>query len=152
MKKLFLAVSAVLFSLTLTFAQDVNPEEKAKQTVTEWTSTLKLTEEQQAQVYNIVLEHKKAKLAIKADTAQAEDAKQTQIAALTADMDKKVSELLSDEQKPLYAKIVEERAAKKSEKMQEPVVQPKEEQKEEQQEQEQQQEQNEQQEQQQEQK
>lgn len=114
MKKLFLAVSAVLFSLTLTFAQEVNPEEKAKATVTEWTQQLNLTEDQQAQIYNVVLEHKKAKLALKADTTAAADAKATQIEALNSDLDKKVSDLLTDEQKPLYAKIVEARAAKKA--------------------------------------
>ena len=124
MKKLFLAVSAVLFSLTLTFAQDVKPEEKAKQVVTEWTPILSLTEEQQVQVYNVVLEHKKAKLALEADTAQSEEAKGQQKEALTAELDKKVSELLTDEQKPLYAKIVEERAAKKKEPEAQPATQP----------------------------
>jgi len=123
MKKLFLAVSAVLFSLTLTFAQDINPEEKAKATVTEWTTQLKLTEEQQVQVYNIVLEHKKAKLAIKADTAQTEETKKQQIQALTADLDTKVVELLTEEQKPLYLKIVEQRETKKKEPEAEPAVQ-----------------------------
>lgn len=113
MKKLFLAVSAVLFSLTLTFAQEVNPEEKAKQTVTEWTSQLNLTQEQQTQIYDVVLEAKKAKLAIKADTAQTDEAKKAeQIAAITADLDSKVVGLLTEEQKPLYAKIVEARATK----------------------------------------
>jgi len=121
MKKLILAASAVLFSLTLTFAQEVNPEEKAKQTVTEWTSQLNLTEEQQAEIYNIVLEHKKAKLAVKADTAQAEDAKATQIETLNADLDTKVGAILTEEQKPLYVKIVESRGSKK---MSEPVVTP----------------------------
>lgn len=121
MKKLILAASAVLFSLTLTFAQEVNPEEKAKQTVTEWTSQLNLTEEQQAEVYNIVLEHKKAKLAVKADTAQAEEAKATQIETLNTDLDSKVGAILTEEQKPLYVKIVEARGSKK---MAEPVVTP----------------------------
>ncbi len=123
MKKLFLAVSAVLFSLTLTFAQDINPEEKAKATVTEWTTQLNLTEEQQVQVYNLVLEHKKAKLAIKADTAQTDDAKKQQIQKLTTDLDTKVVELLTDEQKPLYAKIVEQRETKKKEPEAQPAVQ-----------------------------
>ncbi|MVZ63178.1 hypothetical protein [Sphingobacterium humi] len=114
MKKLFLAVSAVLFSLTLTFAQEVNPEEKAKQTITEWTSQMNLTQEQQTQLYDLVLAHKKAKLAIKADTAQTDEAKKAeQIAALSAELDSKVDALLTEEQKPLYAKIVEERASKK---------------------------------------
>lgn len=114
MKKLFLAVSAVLFSLTLTFAQEVNPEEKAKQTITEWTLQMNLTQEQQTQLYDLVLAHKKAKLAIKADTAQTDEAKKAeQIAALSAELDSKVDALLTEEQKPLYAKIVEERASKK---------------------------------------
>ncbi len=123
MKKLFLAVTAVLFSLTLTFAQEVNPEEKAKATVTEWTQQLNLTDDQQAQIYNIVLEHKKAKFALKADTTAAEDAKATQFEALNSDLDKKVSEILTEEQKPLYAKIVEARSAKKSVKLKDPQVQ-----------------------------
>jgi len=107
MKKLFLAVSAVLFSLTLTFAQEVNPEEKAKQTITEWTSQMNLTQEQQTQLYDLVLAHKKAKLAIKADTAQTDEAKKAeQIAALSAELDSKVDALLTEEQKPLYAKIL----------------------------------------------
>ena len=120
MKKLFLAVSAVLFSLSLTFAQEVNPEEKAKATVTEWTEKLQLTPEQQTAIYTVVLEHKKSKHALKSDTTVAAEAQVQQIEALNADLDKKVSEILTDEQKPLYIKIVEERATKK---MSEPQVQ-----------------------------
>ncbi|MFD1164120.1 hypothetical protein ACFQ2C_00725 [Sphingobacterium daejeonense] len=120
MKKLFLAVSAVLFSLSLTFAQEVNPEEKAKATVTEWTEKLQLTPEQQTAIYTVVLEHKKSKHALKSDTTVAAEAQVQQIEALNADLDKKVSEILTDEQKPLYVKIVEERATKK---MPEPQVQ-----------------------------
>jgi len=123
MKKLILTASAVLFALTLTFAQEVNPEEKAKATVTEWTSQLNLTEEQQPEIYNIVLEHKKAKLALKADTAQTEEAKATQIEALNADLDTKVGALLTEEQKPLYVKIIEARGSK-TKTMPEPVVTP----------------------------
>jgi len=114
MKKLFLTVSAFLFALSLSIAQEVSPEDKAKETVTEWTTQLNLTEEQQAQIYDIVLDHKKAKFALKSDTTAAEDNKAQQVDALNANLDKSVNDVLTDEQKPLYAKIVESRASKKS--------------------------------------
>ncbi|MGO1519984.1 MAG: Spy/CpxP family protein refolding chaperone [Sphingobacterium sp.] len=112
MKKLFLTASAFLLALSLSFAQEASPEDKAKQTVTEWTTQLTLTEEQQAQIYDIVLEHKKAKFALKSDTTAAES-KAQQVDALNADLDQSVNNVLTDEQKPLYAKIVESRASKK---------------------------------------
>jgi|SRR5690606_18227668 len=114
MKKLFLTVSAFLFAMSLSFAQEVSPEDKAKETVTEWTTQLNLTEEQQAKIYDIVLEHKKAKFALKADTTAAEDTKTQQIEALNANLDQSVTGVLTDEQKPLYAKIVESRGSKKA--------------------------------------
>lgn len=114
MKKLFLSISAFLFAMSLSFAQEVSAEDKAKETVTEWTTQLNLTEEQQAKIYDIVLEHKKAKLALKSDTNTAEEGKAQQIDALNANMDQNVANVLTDEQKPLYAQIVESRASKKS--------------------------------------
>lgn len=114
MKKLFLSISAFLFAMSLSFAQEVSAEDKAKETVTEWTTQLNLTEEQQAKIYDIVLEHKKAKLALKSDTTAAEDGKAQQMDALNANLDQNVANVLTDEQKPLYAQIVESRASKKS--------------------------------------
>src|SRR5690606_36940023 len=114
MKKLYLSITAFLFSMILSFEQEVTAEDKAKETVPEWTTQLNLTEEQQAKIYDIVLEHKKAKLALKSDTNTAEEGKAQQIDALNANLDQNVANVLTDEQKPLYAQIVESRASKKS--------------------------------------
>ncbi|MBE8721447.1 hypothetical protein [Sphingobacterium pedocola] len=115
MKKLILTGLSFLFAITLTFAQQGTAEEKAKETVTTLTEKLTLTEEQQASVYNIVLEKATAKYALKADTTLSEDAVKEQISTLTSTADAKITELLTDEQKAEFAKYVEERNAKKEE-------------------------------------
>lgn len=113
MKKLILTGLSLLFALTLTFAQEGTPEDKAKAKVEKITEKVTLTPEQQTAVYDIVLEHTKAKWALKADTTIAEDVAKQQAEALAASADAKIVETLTEEQKPLYAKYVEERKAKK---------------------------------------
>lgn len=115
MKKLILTGLSFLFALTLTFAQEGTPEEKAKETVETLTEKLTLTEEQRASIYNIVVEHKKAKWTLKSDTTLSADAIKEQAAGLTATADAKIIELLTEEQKPLYGQYIEERDAKKEE-------------------------------------
>lgn len=116
MKKLILTGLSFLFAITLTFAQQGTPEEKATETVTKLTEKLALTEEQQASVYNIVLEQTTAKYALKADTTLSEDVVTEQISTLTSTADAKIIELLTEEQKPEFGKYIEERNAKKAEK------------------------------------
>lgn len=116
MKKLILTGLSFLFAITLTFAQQGTAEEKATEVVTTLTEKLTLTEEQQASVYNIVLEQKTAKYALKADTTLSEDVIKEQISTLTSTADAKISELLTEEQKPEFVKYIEERNAKKAEK------------------------------------
>ncbi|NQD70731.1 hypothetical protein HP439_08375 [Sphingobacterium shayense] len=112
MKKLILTGLSFLFALSLTFAQEGTPEEKAKATVEKLTEKLTLTSEQQSAIYDVVLEHKQAKAALKADTTLSADAMDQQKASLKASADAKIAEQLSDEQKPLFTKFVEERDAK----------------------------------------
>lgn len=116
MKKLILTGLSLLFAITLTFAQQGTPEEKTTEIVTKLTEKLILSEEQQASVYNIVLELTTTKYALKADTTLSEDVVKKQISILTATADEKITELLTDEQKPEFAKYIEERNAKKSKK------------------------------------
>ncbi|WP_140936995.1 hypothetical protein [Sphingobacterium lumbrici] len=116
MKKLILTGLSLLFAITLTFAQQGTPEEKTTEIVTKLTEKLILSEEQQASVYNIILELTTTKYALKADTTLSEDVVKKQISILTATADEKITELLTDEQKPEFAKYIEERNAKKSKK------------------------------------
>ena len=115
MKKLILTGLSFLFAITMLFAQEINPENKAKETVTELTEKLTLTDDQQTAVYNIVLEKVNAKIAIKSDTTLSADVVKEQIQALTATANGKINDLLTDEQKPLFVQYLEEKMANKKE-------------------------------------
>ncbi|WP_437922203.1 hypothetical protein [Sphingobacterium sp. LRF_L2] len=114
MKKLILTGLSLLFALTLTFAQEGTPETKAKEKVEKLSEKLTLTPEQQTAVYDIVLEHTKAKWALKADTTISPDVAKQQVDALTSTADAKIVEKLTEEQKPIYIQWIEERNAKKN--------------------------------------
>ncbi|PRD48762.1 hypothetical protein [Sphingobacterium haloxyli] len=109
MKRLFLTGISLLFALTLTFAQDANPEAKAQEKVTKLTEKLTLTDEQQTSIYDIVLEHAKAKQALKADASQSPEALAEAKNRLQETTDAQIKEKLSDEQKTQYDRIVAER-------------------------------------------
>ncbi|SRR5690606_17209879 len=114
MKKLFLTGISLLFALTLTFAQEKTPEDKAKAVVTELTEKLTLTEDQQKSIYEIVLDSKKSKAALKADATLSPEVLSESIDKLKATTDAQIAEKLSDEQKTLYEKIVSERKNKET--------------------------------------
>jgi len=113
MKKLILTGLSFLFAITLTFAQDINPETKAKQKVDELTQVLTLNEDQQSAIFTIILEKVTAKHAIKADTTLAADVAKQQIEAAQATALQKISEQLNDDQKVAFAKYLEEQQGKK---------------------------------------
>ncbi|MDR2281815.1 MAG: hypothetical protein LBE37_01325 [Sphingobacterium sp.] len=115
MKKLILTGLSFLFAVTILFAQEINPENKAKETVTELTEKLTLTEDQQTAVYNIVLEKVNAKIAVKSDTTLSAEVVKEQIQALKATANGKINDLLTDEQKTLFIKYLEEKMANKKE-------------------------------------
>ncbi|MBE8712946.1 hypothetical protein [Sphingobacterium hungaricum] len=122
MKKLILTGLSFLFAITLTFAQQANPEQKAVEAVAELTQKLTLTETQQQAIYPIILEQTKAKHALKEDKTLSPDVLKEQLNTIWATTDAKIVEQLTDEQKPIYAEIVKERQAKKVDKVQ-PVKQ-----------------------------
>ncbi|WP_159637196.1 hypothetical protein [Sphingobacterium composti Ten et al. 2007 non Yoo et al. 2007] len=115
MRKLILTGLSFLFAITLTFAQDVNPETKAKQKVDELTQVLTLNEDQQAAIFTIVLEKVNAKQAIKSDTTLTADVAKQQIDATKAAAHQKISEQLNDDQKIAFAKYLEDQQGKKEE-------------------------------------
>ncbi|ERJ60088.1 hypothetical protein [Sphingobacterium paucimobilis] len=117
MKKIILTGLSFLFAVTMLFAQEINPENKAKETVTELTEKLTLTDDQQAAVYDIVLEKVQAKIAVKSDTTLSEDVVKQQIEALTATANGKINDLLTEDQKPIFIQYLEEKMANKEEKI-----------------------------------
>ena len=60
MKKLFLTGIGFFLALSLTFAQQVTPEETATQVTTELTQKLSMTDEQKTAAYTITLDQAKA--------------------------------------------------------------------------------------------
>src|SRR5690606_5340442 len=115
MKKLILTGLSFLFAITMLFAQEINPETKAKETVTELTEKLTLTEDQQTAVYTIAIEKFTAKVAINSDTTLTAEAKKQQIDAISTAANGKINEQLTDDQKVIFAKYLEEKAGKKEE-------------------------------------
>lgn len=109
MKKLFLAGISLLFAVSLTFAQDINPEEKAREKVALLTEKLVLTPDQQGPIHEAVLEGIQAKVAVKADETLTEEAKKEQIKAIENDKHEKVKALLTEEQKAEYERWISEK-------------------------------------------
>src|SRR5690606_22788316 len=113
MRKLILTGLSFLFAITLTFAQDINPETKAKQKVDELTQVLTLNEDQQSAVFTIILEKVTATQAIKADTTLAADVAKQQLDAAQSTAHQKISEQLTEDQKVAFAKYLEDNKGKK---------------------------------------
>jgi protein CpxP len=112
MKKLFLTGIGFFLALTLTFAQQVTPEEHATQVTTELTQKLSLTDEQKTAAYTITLDQAKAESALLGDTTATKEVLVEQINKLQAEADVKVDALLTEDQKELFKKVVAERPAK----------------------------------------
>ncbi len=108
MKQIILTGISLLFAITLTFAQS-NPEEAAKQEVAVLTEKLSLTEDQQTTVLQIVWEGAKAKAAVKEDATLSPEVLAESLNKIQATTDAQVAEKLSDEQKPVFEKLVSER-------------------------------------------
>lgn len=114
MKKMILTGMAFLFAITMTFAQETDAEQKTKEKVAKLTEKLTLDDEQQAAIYPIVFEKNQVKLSLKADTSLSQDDVKQQIEKKASEANAKILALLSDEQKELYHKHLEEsKAARK---------------------------------------
>lgn len=111
MKKLFLTGIGFFLAMSLTFAQQITPEETATKVVTELTQKLTLNDEQQASVSTIVLDHTKAVDAIINDATVTPETKVEAANKLQTEADAKINALLTDEQKTAYQQIIAERPA-----------------------------------------
>lgn len=102
MKKLFLTGISLLFAVTLTFAQNANPEEVARKKSAELTQKLQLTPEQQGSIHQIILDGLQHKNTLKADQTISDDAKKETLKAGAKEKEAKIKALLTDEQKVKY--------------------------------------------------
>ncbi|WP_333866722.1 hypothetical protein [Sphingobacterium sp.] len=121
MKKLILTGVGLCLALSLTFAQQVTPEETAAKATTELVQKLNLNDEQKTAVSTILLDQAKAEQTIVKDNASSTQAKSEALNKLQNEVDTKVNQLLTEDQKSLYQKMIAERPAKSVPAAAEPV-------------------------------
>lgn len=88
----------------------MSPEERMKRTLGEYKTKLSLTEEQVLKVETILKVQTEEMATIRANAGGDREAMRAAITELRAKTDKKVEELLTDEQKVAFKKLQEERA------------------------------------------
>ncbi|WP_293899479.1 hypothetical protein [Sphingobacterium sp. UBA5670] len=121
MKKLILTGVGLCLAFSLTFAQQVTPEETAAKATTELVQKLNLNDEQKTAVSTILLDQAKAEHTIVKDSASSAQAKSESLNKLQNEVDTKVNQLLTEDQKSLYQKMIAERPAKSVPAAAEPV-------------------------------
>ena len=112
MKKLILTGIGMCLALSLTFAQQVTPEETAAKATTELVQKLNLNDEQKTAISSILLDQAKAEETILKDSTSTAAAKGETLNKIQTEVDGKVSQLLTEDQKNIYQKVIAERPAK----------------------------------------
>lgn len=112
MKKQILTGMGLCLALSLTFAQQVTPEETAAKATTELVQKLNLNDEQKTAISSILLDQAKAEETILKDSTSTTAAKVEILNKLQTEVDGKVSQLLTEDQKTIYQKVIAERPAK----------------------------------------
>lgn len=112
MKKLILTGIGFCLTLSLMFAQQGSPEDAAAKATTELVQKLHLNDEQKTAVSTILLDQVKAEQTIVKDSGSSAQTKSEALHKLQTEVDTKVSQLLTEDQKSLYQKIITERPAK----------------------------------------
>jgi len=112
MKKLILTGIGMCLALSLTFAQQVTPEETAAKATTELVQKLNLNDEQKTAISSILLDQAKAEETILKDSTSTAVAKGENLNKLQTEVDGKVSQLLKEDKKKIYKKVIAERPAK----------------------------------------
>ncbi|WP_286844820.1 MULTISPECIES: hypothetical protein [Sphingobacterium] len=122
MKKLILTGIGFFLALSLTFAQQGTPEETAAKATTELVQKLNLNDEQKTAVSTILLDQAKTEQTITKDSSSSAEVKNEALNKLQSEVDTKVSQLLTEDQKALYQKIIAERPAKSAPGTKQPVT------------------------------
>ncbi|MDM1296060.1 hypothetical protein HX021_17360 [Sphingobacterium sp. N143] len=112
MKKLILTTIGYCLVLNLTFAQQATPEEIAIKATTELVQKLNLNDDQKAAVSSILLDQAKAEEEVLNDSSSSSEAKTESLNKLQTEIDGKVSQLLTEDQKSIYQKLIAERPSK----------------------------------------
>jgi LysM repeat protein len=122
MKKLILTGIGFFLALSLTFAQQGTPEETAAKATTELVQKLNLSDEQRTAVSTILLDQAKTEQTITKDSSTSTQVKTESLNKLQSEVDTKVNQLLTEDQKSIYQKIIAERPAKSAPAAKQPVT------------------------------
>ncbi|WP_282638146.1 hypothetical protein [Sphingobacterium thalpophilum] len=112
MKKIILTGIGLCLSLALAFAQQRTPEETAAKATTELVQKLNLNDEQKTAVSTILLDQAKTEDTILKDNSATSEAKSEALSKLQTEVDTKVNQLLTEDQKNIYQKVISERPVK----------------------------------------
>lgn len=116
MKKIILFITLLCGTASLVLAQpgqqQRSPEERAKRNVEMLEKRLSLTADQKAKIHTIALEQVKAMDSLRTEARNAGTDRQamwSKMQALQQEHDKKITVLLSDDQKKQYQQLIEDR-------------------------------------------
>ncbi len=114
--KLFTSIMLlfVLFISGVSFAQmgggGANPQERLKKSLEDYKTKLSLTDEQYTKVETILTEQMNEMIKLRENAGGDREAMRAAITESREKADKKIEELLTDEQKVIFKKMIEERA------------------------------------------
>ena len=112
MKRIILTGIGFCLALSLTFAQQTTPQEAAARETTELAQKLNLSDDQKTAVSTILLDQAKAEETIARDNSSSSEVKNEALTKLQTEVDTKVNQLLTEDQKNIYQKVISERPAK----------------------------------------
>ena len=102
MKNLVVIVLALIATTGSLFAQEQTAEENASKTLEMWTKVLTLDDTQQSSSHALLIDFNKSAEVVQTDESLSEEEKGEKIESLTAELDGKVIEVLTEDQKVIY--------------------------------------------------
>lgn len=112
MKKIILIGIGFCLTLSLTFAQQISPEQIAANATTELVQKLNLSDEQKTAVSSILLDQTKTEASALKDSTSTVVVKSQILNKLQTEVDNKISKVLKEDQKVIYQEIIAQRPEK----------------------------------------
>lgn len=112
MKKIILTGIGFCLALSLTFAQQISPEQIAANATTELVQKLNLSDEQKTAVSSILLDQTQTEVSVLKDSTSTVVVKSQILNKLQTEVDNKISKVLKEDQKVIYQEIIAQRPEK----------------------------------------
>lgn len=112
MKKIILTGIGFCLALSLTFAQQILPEQIAANATTELVQKLNLSDEQKIAVSSILLDQTQTEASVLKDSTSTVVVKSQILNKLQTEVDNKIIQVLKEDQKVIYQEIIAQRPEK----------------------------------------